>query len=96
MTNEKTATPTTEVVCPDCGAAMQATVKLDCDVDPKTGAVTHAATGGSVEFYCSDDCGWTADGGDISVDVDVTLFIDPVTADDFEPSDTEIGRNEPQ
>ncbi len=70
------------IVCPDCGEPIEATVRLDCDVDPETGVITRANSGGSVDLYCSNDCGWNhvGGGGELGSDSDWAAI---VTLDDL-------------
>jgi C4-type Zn-finger protein len=49
------------VICPECGDTVQATVKVDAEVDPDTGEIVASGTGGSIELYCAADCGWRSD-----------------------------------
>jgi hypothetical protein len=80
----KAAQKATAVVCPDCGAEIQASIKFDCDVDPATGEITQDLTGGEIGLYCSVECGWSADHGDLA---SVDDWPEPIKADDLEASD---------
>src|SRR4029077_998973 len=78
--------PTTgRIVCPKCGARIDASVTLDCDVNDVTGVITGSATGGGVLLYCAVDCGWRMEGPDMGTEIE---WPDPIRAEHLtgEPS----------
>jgi hypothetical protein len=85
------APPPERVVCPDCGEDIQAEVTFDCDVDATTGVIERALSGGQMRLYCSVDCGWEWEMGDLVGEG--WDWPDPIKASDLR--DSEIGRNEP-
>jgi hypothetical protein len=42
-------------ICPFCGGALQATVKVDCDLSAN-GTIIRSGTGGDFRLYCENDC----------------------------------------